>query len=343
MLLTALIFIVFAAFYFLSKICDKYFIISLDHIAHRFNMSEQAAGATLMAVGSSSAELFIAVIALFKPGNHAAIGMGTIVGSAIFNILVIIGVAALLNRKKLHWQPIVRDLVFYSISILILLLVFKDGIIDLSESLIFIAIYIIYVVAVINWKRISPQQPKIEKDSTAKTLSAKEAKLTQPQTKEFIRDHYYIVFTISITLIALLSWGLVEAAVAIADILQIPSAIVALTILAIGSSVPDLISSYIVAKEGRGDMAIANAIGSNIFDILFGLGFPWLLFIIFSKQQIPVDTANLQSSVMLLGATVLAVTFLLIIRRWKIGNKSGFFLIASYLAYLVWAVMEVMG
>ena len=74
------------SFYLLAQVCDEYFIKSLDQIAKRFKMSPEAAGATLMAVGSSAPELFVAIIALVRPGGHEAIGMGTIVGSALFLI-----------------------------------------------------------------------------------------------------------------------------------------------------------------------------------------------------------------------------------------------------------------
>ena len=149
---------------------------------------------------------------------------------------------------------------------------------------------------------------------------------------------YYRVFGISIVIIAGLSWVLVESAVAISGILHIPEAIIALTVLAIGTSIPDAASSIIVAKQGRGDMAISNAIGSNIFDILFGLGLPWFIFLLIAGGSIPVSTESLLSSVILLFATVLVIFFLLLIRKWKIGNKAGYFLIILYLGYLAWAI-----
>ena len=151
-------------------------------------------------------------------------------------------------------------------------------------------------------------------------------------------ERYILTFVISILIIAGLSWVLVESAIEISAILKIPEAIVALTVLAIGTSVPDTISSVIVAKQGRGGMAISNAIGSNIFDILFGLGIPWLIVLAINGGTIPVSTENLYSSVVLLFATVFVIFFLFLLRRWHIGNKSGYFLILLYIAYLVWSV-----
>ena len=69
-----------------------------------------------MAVGSSAPELFVAIIALVKPGDHGEIGIGTIVGSAVFNILGIIGAVAVVRRSVLAWQPVLRDMIFYSLA-----------------------------------------------------------------------------------------------------------------------------------------------------------------------------------------------------------------------------------
>ncbi len=310
-------------------------------------MSHDAAGATLMAIGSSSAELFIAIFALIKPGGHEEIGMGTIVGSALFNILVIIGVVAIVRKAKISWQPVVRDTIFYSISILILLVVFKDGIIELTEASLFVLIYIIYLVAVINWKKILPHSKKdyleeIEEEMKDSQKS-KWRKFTRPLDKLidiFFPNpkKYYLSFFISVSMIAFFSWILVESAVRSSEILNVPSSIIALTVLAIGTSIPDTLSSVIVAKQGRGDMAISNAIGSNIFDILIGLGLPWSIALIIRNREIPVATENLYSSVILLFATVFVIFFLLLIKKWKIAKKSGYFLISLYLAYLIWAI-----
>lgn len=340
------------SFYLLAHICDEYFIASLDKISHKLKMSSDMAGATLMAIGSSAPELFVAAIALIRPGNHEALGMGTIVGSALFNVLVIIGAAAVVRKAILSWQPVIRDTLFYSISIIMLIFAFRDGRIDLFEAGIFVALYVVYLTAVAKWRKILPYKDvdkmieKVKKE-VKESEKSKWAKLVKPL--DWIVDkifpspekHYYIVFFLSIALIAGLSWVLVESAIGISHMFGIPEAIIALTVLAAGTSIPDLVSSVIVAKQGRGGMAISNALGSNIFDILIGLGLPWLVFLAFSGRTIPVSTENLLTSVMLLFATVLIIFFLLLVRKWKIGHRAGYFLIGLYILYLVWAVSRV--
>ena len=145
----------------------------------------------------------------------------------------------------------------------------------------------------------------------------------------------------SIVAIAIASYFLVEQLIHAADILSINPTFLALTVLAAGTSLPDLISSIIVAKQGRGDMAVANAIGSNIFDILFALGVPWLPYILINGGNIEVSNENLSSSIILLFATVVAIIALLVIRKWRIGSRSGFLLIALYIAYVSYIVFQI--
>ena len=127
-----------------------------------------------------------------------------------------------------------------------------------------------------------------------------------------------------------------------AGILGVSDSIIGLTILALGTSVPDMIDSLIIAKKGRGDMAISSAIGSNIFDILFAFGLPWFVYILI-KGDLTVSTENLYSSVFLLGATVFVLFFLLLARKFRVGRKSGLFLIALYFIYLGFIIWEAIG
>jgi len=344
--------ILLISFYLIARVADEYFVNSLDKISEKLKMSHDVAGATLMAVGSSAPELFVAIIALVKPGNHEAIGMGTIVGSALFNVLVIIGAAAIVRKAVLSWQPVIRDTFFYALSILMLIYAFRDGQIDFSESIIFVALYVIYIIMVMNWRKILPYKDidVIEDlgEDIEKSEKKKWRKYLRPLDKildlAFLKPKYFVFnFIMSIVIIAGLSWVLVESAIGVSEILHIPAAIIALTVLAAGTSIPDLLSSVIVAKQGRGCMAISNAIGSNIFDILFGLGVPWFIVLTFSSSgaSIPVSTENLLTSVMLLFATVIVIIFLLMARRWKLGNKAGYFLIGLYILYLIWAISRV--
>ena len=310
-------------------------------------MSHDMAGATLMAVGSSAPELFVSLIAIFRPGDHADIGIGTIVGSALFNLLVIVGAAAMVKNTLLAWQPVIRDLLFYAIAIAGLYYVLNNGAITLFETIMLMSLYVIYVLAVVNWRKwfkykIPDEDPDEEED---------EDELTgwkivfKPFDWLLVRsfpptDHYWAVFIVSIMFIAVLSWVLVESAIGISHILKIPEVVIALTVLAVGTSVPDMISSVIVARQGRAGMAVSNAIGSNIFDIFIGLGFPWMLKILLDDQKLVIDIQGLDVSVGLLFASVLFIWFALVIKKWQLSQGLGFFLIMLYVLYVIWEILK---
>lgn len=338
--------ILLISFYLLARVCDDYFVVSLEHIAERLKLSHDMTGATLMAIGSSAPELFVSLLALIKPGNHAAIGLGTIVGSALFNILVIIGVTASIKKATIPWQPIVRDLLFYTIAILLLMFFFQTGYISLLESSVLVSTYFLYLFAVFYWRRLFPY----EDQSTTAEEYEEEVASKFPKINAVIerilekcfphRDRHYATFFTSVFIIGVLCWILVESAVKISHILNIPEVIIALTVLAIGTSIPDLISSYLVAKQGKGAMAISNALGSNIFDILICLGLPWLIMILITGQEIAVSTEGIYESIFLLLGTVFVTFIALYSRKWRIDYKNGYFLIGLYLIYLTWSIFQ---
>jgi K+-dependent Na+/Ca+ exchanger-like protein len=343
-------FLLLVAFYLIAQVSDRFFIPSLDVISERLNIRSDVAGATFMAIGSSAPELFIALIAVFHPGGHAEIGMGTIVGSALFNVLAIIGAVALVRKAIVAWQPILRDTLFYLISIGVLAFVFFNNHISLFEAILLIGIYVVYIFAVIYWNRLFPyKDDAVEVEQKVVVDPVKRYRLfkylirpvdiilnlTFPKPKYFIAN-----FAISILWIAFLSWVLVQSAIEMSHILKVPEGIIALTVLAAGTSVPDLIASVIVARKGRGGMAISNALGSNIFDILLGLGIPWLISILLFKESVDVSSQNIFVSVILLFASVLVVFLLLVYRRWQVRKPTGILLLVLYVAYVVWQILS---
>ncbi len=345
-MLIVFILVLIVAFYLLAVICEDFFVKSLDIISNKLKLSSDVAGATFMAVGSSAPEFFTALFAVLRPGAEN-IGAGTIVGSAIFNILVIIGASAAYRRAKLTWQPVVRDLLFYTLTIFLLLYVFWDGKVELTESILFIVMYGVYIFLVMYWKKILPYEDVSAIDVLEEGIKKnKLAQISKDLLSYVIPDpikkpHLYTVtFGMSIVFLAVLSFALVEAAIGIGHILNINPTIIALTVLAAGTSIPDLLSSIIVAKQGRGDMAVSNAVGSNIFDILFCLGVPWFIVILMNGGTISVATENLMGSVFLLLATVVAIVFVLVVRKWTIGKHSGFILIGLYILYVLYNVVQ---
>lgn len=130
----------------LAIVCDEYFVPALSVITDKLQISDDVAGATFMAAGGSAPELFTSLIGVFI--SHSNVGIGTIVGSAVFNILFVIGTCALFSREILNltWWPLFRDVSFYIVDLMMLILFFVDSLVAWWESLMLLLAYALYVV-----------------------------------------------------------------------------------------------------------------------------------------------------------------------------------------------------
>ena len=335
-----------AAVYLLALVTAGFFIVSLDTLSRRLRLPSDVAGATLMAVGSSAPELAIALIALYRPGDYAEIGVGTIVGSALFNVLVITGASAIARPLKITFRIVTRDILVYTASLGILLWAFWDGTIVLFEATIFLGFYGAYILLLIWWSRrfkqdVDPNELVDEKNKSDRKRGGFIYRINSSIDRVFgvltgdPETNYVRTFIVSILIITTLSWVLVESGIRLAEALSIPPVVVALTILAAGTSLPDLISSIIVARQGRGDMAVANAVGSNIFDILIGLGFPWVLIMLTDEPLIHVGSEGLLTSIYILGASVLVLYFFMFSKR-VLSRVEGIGMTILYAIYVVY-------
>lgn len=131
-------------FFGLAIVCDDYFVSSLDRICEELKLSPDVAGATFMAAGSSAPELATVVIGVFFAKDD--IGVSGVIGSAVFNIMFVISVCALCSGVscQLNWWPLVRDCFFYSVSILVMLMVIINDVISWVEASIMLFCYVIY-------------------------------------------------------------------------------------------------------------------------------------------------------------------------------------------------------
>lgn len=346
-----------AAIYVLAVVTDEFFIPSLDRISIRWNLPSNVAGASLMAVGSSAPELAIAFLSLFKEGGaHSDVGAGTIVGSAVFNILVITGVSAIFREAKIALPVIFRDTIFYLLSIALLVTVFWDGSITVFECLLFLGLYAVYLTFLFVVPLGPDETPDETVDGAAAASEAGSIAEKEP-TGGFFKtlnggivrgvgrmvgdrnENYLRAFGVSILAIGVLSWILVDTAVIFAGAIGLPPVVIALTVLAAGTSAPDLIASVVVAKQGRGGMAVANAIGSNIFDVLVGLGLPWLVALtLLGRPFVAVGTHDLLLSVLILIGTVV-VLFAFLYTGRLLSRKEGWALLGCYGLYAGWTLI----
>jgi K+-dependent Na+/Ca+ exchanger-like protein len=166
-------------------------------------------------------------------------------------------------------------------------------------------------------------------------------------------EHYWILFILCVLYIMLLSYVMVDAVDRMGKIVGIPIFIMALLFLAAGTSIPDALSSIAVAKQGEGDMAVCNALGSNVFDILLGLGVPWTLGIVFGKPSdeyadglkppmdpIMFENAGLAMWILVLSVVVVVFYAVMIASRWKLTVKVGYVMLACYFVYVAYAIVN---
>ena len=337
-------------FYLIAIVSDKYFVEALEKISKKMKLSSEITWATFMAIWSSAPELFtsiFAVFAIFGSWGNENIWAGTIVWSAIFNVLIIVWVSLIVAKanQKLYRQPIIRDLIFYALTILLLLWVFWDGQIFLWETICFVVLYLIYLRIVTQWAKwlnynVDENVLKDVEENVSENKLTKCVSYILDWIIPNSKNYYWWTFFVSILLIGILSHQMVHYAVEISGILNIPAAIVWLTILAAWTSIPDLISSVIVAKKWYVDMSVSNAFWSNIFDILIWLGAVYFVYflIYFWAEPIAVDQHNLIWSVVLLFASVFVMIAILILRKWKTSKWIGWLLIFLYCIYLTYNI-----
>ena len=153
---------------------------------------------------------------------------------------------------------------------------------------------------------------------------------------------YFVTFGMSIAWIGLLSFVMVDFASRAACVLGVSELVIGLVVLSVGTSVPDALSSVIVARQGQGDMAVCNALGSNIFNILLGLGLPWWVRVLMDGGT-PYPVPDLAAIGEPIGLLLLYLTLFLgiiIAGKWKLSPKVGYALLGCQLVYTSWTLLR---
>jgi len=363
---------IFYMFWGLAIVCDDYFVTSLEDISEALSLTPDVAGATFMAAGSSAPELFTSLMGVFAVKND--VGIGTIVGSAVFNLCCIIGGTALFTPfvLKIDWKPITRDSLFYAMSIAGMIYTLNDGEVTLPEAVALVVMYFVYVTFMFfNDKAMAaisacvgenPAEQLGDGDEEKKEEEEEEEGGDSPIAKALARPlflafevtipncslphnkgRYLVTFFASIFWIGVLSYFLVTWASKLGCLWGIHPAIMGVTVLAAGTSVPDAIGSLLVARDGQGDMAVSNAIGSNVFDILLGLGLPWSLGIAINGENIGVDADNLVPLTLILFGTLFAVFATTACSGFKLTKCVGGIFFSMYFAFIAYSLLSEFG
>ena len=276
-------------------------------------------GATFDAVSSSLPELLVALysVIFFKQFD---VGIGTIAGSALFNLLVIPGICVFVAPVafKVSQKVISRDALFYLIStfaLIILLRYFHFW--GLLIALLLLGLYGIYLrEIVIHTKK---HKEKLPETIPSKILLSKEIP----------------IFLALLIVIGIFTFFLTDAAINLSEILGIPAIIVAFTVIAAATSVPDAIISITNAKKGDIDDATSNVFGSNVFDILIGLGLPLLIYTTI-KGPVEIIFTNMEIIFGLLGATIVILYFFA--ENHTLNKKQATTLLLMYLGFVGYVI-----
>ena len=307
-----------------SELLDE----SSQKLALYYGLPAVVQGAVIVAIGSSFPELASVVLGVLLHGTFD-LGVGTIVGSAIFNILVIPAVSAI-GRSPLavNRAVVYKEAQFYMLSIAVLLLTFSFGVIYNSSgsigssvigrplALIPLAVYGLYLF--IQYQDISDYEPPISEESI-----------------EIRREWLRLVG--GLVLIVVGVEGLIRAALGFGDIFGSPEFIWGLIIVAAGTSLPDAIMSVRAAARGAGEVSLSNVLGSNTFDLLVALPVGVLL--------VGSTTVNYTLALPMMGVLTLATIVLFTIMRTKlrITRREANLLLGCYGLFVVWVAVETFG
>ena len=155
---------------------------------------------------------------------------------------------------------------------------------------------------------------------------------------EAMEKFFLLTCFMSIAWIVAITYFMVDWAARLGAILGVPQILMGLVVLAAGTSIPDALSSIVVAQQGMGDMAVANAIGSNIFDIWLGLGLPWLCVLPFEDGKVNVSTDSLLLNIGIMFFVLLVYASAIMYSNWRLTRRTGVFLIGMYALYAVYNI-----
>lgn len=301
-----------------------YLVDSSVAIAQRAKISNFIIGLTIVGMGTSAPELFVGVkSALAGDGD---IAMGNVIGSNIANVLLILGVAGMILPFDIERTTIRRDIPFGIGAAALLFLVANDKLIpgiqentiSRVDAVFFLVLFVCYMGYVVVQKGKDPQKALSEADEETKSkLAGKHPAL--------------LWFIALVSLVGLIGGGnlFLDAAKKLATDWGMSEAVISITIVAVGTSLPELITAVVAACKNNPQLALGNVIGSNVFNILFILGVSGCV------KPLNVVGVHLLDYAMMLGAAVLTAVVAFTFKRDKFDRIEGFIFLALYITYTV--------
>lgn len=281
-------------------------------IANKFKIPQLIIGLTIVAMGTSAPEAAVSISAALK--GSAEITIGNIVGSNILNILIILGLTAVITPVAVAKSTIRVDIPFMLAISILLLVQGLDGSVTLLDGIVLLVVFAGYLTYLVINARKNPEQ------------------LEEEQIKN--QSIWMCLLWTAIGLVAIIlgSNFSVDAASNIARILGLSERFIGLTIVALGTSLPELVTSVMAARKGNADIAIGNIVGSNIFNILFVVGLSSVII------SVPFASAFVVDMIVAIGAGVLLWIFSL--HKKKLIPIHGVVFLLAYAGYFAYLMMK---
>lgn len=299
-------------FIFLIKGAD-YFVEGSSNIAKKFKISPMIIGLTIVALGTSMPELSVSITSSLIGKNDMS--LANVVGSNMFNILMALGISSLIINLPIEKDSIKFDIPFLiGIGISLLLMLF-DLKLSIFEGLILIGIFVFYL-----WKTLKPMLKKRNKDIK--------------ENEEKNKSMFKMIVISLVGIIGIIIGGdmVVDNASKIAEIFGMSQNLIGLTIVAVGTSLPEFVTSIMAIKKGENEIAIGNVVGSNIFNILLILGVSSVV------NPLMVNIVGLIDVLFMIVSSVLLYLF---VRKNKNLNRyQGITFILLYVGYIIYTIIR---
>lgn len=299
-----------------------FFVDGASKIARTLHVSPLLIGLTIVAFGTSSPEATVSILAALE--ENAGVAIGNVVGSNIFNITLVVGLAAIINPLQVESETIRKEIPFTLLASTVLLVLVSDislqsmntNFITRSDGFIFLLFFAIFLYYIFEVARHSREKLTQETLETEKTSWTKNVILT-------------------VLGLAGIIWGgdlVVGSATEIAFSFGMSETLVGLTIVAVGTSLPELMTSITAAIKKESEIALGNIVGSNIFNILFVLGSASVI------SPLAVDGKIFLDIILMI---ILTITLLIFSRtNFKVGKIEGIVLVVSYILYMIFIIIR---
>ncbi|MBQ3740974.1 MAG: calcium/sodium antiporter [Prevotella sp.] len=290
-------------------------------IATRLNIPQIVIGLTIVAMGTSMPEFCVSLVSALK--GTADLAVGNVVGSNVFNALLIVGVTALVAPMTILRQTVRKDIPFALVASMLLVLMCLDATLSRIDALVLLALFGFFMYVTL-------QAGLSAKKADKQAASDEPAEAQAPMS--WLRASLFIIIGLGCLIGG--SNLFVGGATAVATELGISDAVVGLTVVAMGTSLPELATSVVAARKGNSGIAIGNALGSNVFNILLILGLTGAITPLTLQGITTLDLTMLVVSMMLLWLFSFTK---LTIERWEGALLTTIFV--AYLTYLVMAAV----